>query len=312
MKVITQLRQRFWVQIVMRGAFQSAIILVILALVSFLTRKELHTLRLGIPAAEPLSQWLSHSSSWDLFAYIFVVTTLFHYLGQLVGVFADRFNLRKLANWSLTDLDASAPAGMAGTEAARPARVISAVMGLRRRTLQAVLRSDPAFIATITLVACLVLLGHYWAGAVLALFSIFAMSYIPVMIRSFQKVAVRTNAALQASADRGISTTGNGGEKAIRLAESRLATIVNRPLVRIQVGWPVLVGAIACVSFVAFAEINFMVRHDLLPASSALLIAILALVARSSLSLARDTEDAAFFASNTQSLHGGEFDQEIL
>jgi hypothetical protein len=305
MQVIRELRQRFWLQIALHGIIQSAMVLAILGAVSFLTSDELRSLRRGIPFAEPAGTWLSQANSWDLFVYIFVFTTVLQYIGQLGGVVIDRVNVSRIADWSRSELQSETALNQ------RPGGV-AATMNLRRRTLEGLLRSDPYFIATLTLVACLIVMNNYWGAATLGIFAIFALAYTPIMIQRFQRIAARHADQEQAGNDQGLRGNGNKTETAIRRAQRRLNIVANRPLIRLQAGWPLLLGATGIVAFVAFTEINLMVRHNLLPGSAALLIATLGLVGRYTLALARDCEDTAFFASNTMSLEMGDHNQEIL
>ena len=100
-------------------------------------------------------------------------------------------------------------------------------------------------------------------------------------------------------------------ERLARSAE-RMYVIINRPIVRLRVGWPILVAAIVAVSGVAIITIHDMTSAGQLPERGTLLILMLVLASRSCLTLAQYWEDLSFFTASLVLIDESDEGQEVL
>lgn len=92
----------------------------------------------------------------------------------------------------------------------------------------------------------------------------------------------------------------------------RMFLIINRPLVRLRVGWPVIVAATATVAGVATLTVYDMATAGQLPQQGTLLILLLVLASRSCLTLAQHWEDLSFFTASLVRIHESDTGQESL
>jgi hypothetical protein len=88
--------------------------------------------------------------------------------------------------------------------------------------------------------------------------------------------------------------------------------IINRPLIRLKVAWPILTAAAVSVAAMAVLTIHDMGSAGELPQKATLLILLLALTGRMCLQAAQNLEDLAFFASMLQGVHDSEDGRENL
>lgn len=99
-----------------------------------------------------------------------------------------------------------------------------------------------------------------------------------------------------------------------RLSQSaeRMFTIINRPVVRLRIGWPILVAGAAAVAGVAAITIQDMAGSGDLPERGTLLVLLLVLTARSCMTLAQYWEDLAFFTASLALIDESDSGQEAL
>jgi len=99
-----------------------------------------------------------------------------------------------------------------------------------------------------------------------------------------------------------------------RLARSaeRMFVIINRPIVRLRIAWPILVAATIAVSGVAVITVHDMSTAGQLPERGTLLILLLVLASRSCLTLAQYWEDLSFFTASLVLIDESDDGQEIL
>jgi hypothetical protein len=100
----------------------------------------------------------------------------------------------------------------------------------------------------------------------------------------------------------------------VRLTASanRMFTIINRPIVRLRIGWPITVAGALTVAGVATITINDMATAGQLPQQGTLLILLLVLAGRSCLTLAQHWEDLSFFTASLVRIHESDTGQESL
>jgi ABC-type multidrug transport system fused ATPase/permease subunit len=112
-------------------------------------------------------------------------------------------------------------------------------------------------------------------------------------------------------AERERQARARANERLARSAE-RMFIIINRPIVRLRVGWPILVAAIVAVSGVVILTIHDMTTAGQLPERGTLLILMLVLASRSCLTLAQYWEDLSFFTASLVLIDESDEGQEVL
>jgi hypothetical protein len=95
-------------------------------------------------------------------------------------------------------------------------------------------------------------------------------------------------------------------------AAERIFIVVNRPLVKMKIGWPVAVFAAIAVAGVAAITVGDMARAGALPAQGTLLLMLLVLTGRTCLAIAQNLEDLAFYGSAMRATALSEDGQDTL
>ncbi len=261
------------------------------------------------PWMRDLATWVRASNPWDFFVFVFILVNAFHYVQVVQGVFIDRYNLRALVELSRTELSAD-------TDSKPNANLYRALLGGRRRLLESVIRFDPTRWALGALIVSFLLLGHSWSALVIVMFGLYVSWFIPRMINKFtqrrEKYVAETKVRDELKPNDRPKDPVERVERSIDQTAERLAMFVNRPLERFRVGWPVLLGAAAAVGAVAALTIADMQRTGELPARATLLILMLVLTGRLTLSSAQHSEDLAFFASALAEIEESEDGTETL
>jgi hypothetical protein len=132
--------------------------------------------------------------------------------------------------------------------------------------------------------------------------------------RARRQEARESRAAKNASNDELERQSKARARAEIRLASSadRMFTIINRPIVRLRIGWPILVAAAVTVAGVATLTIHDMASRGQLPQQGTLLILLLVLASRSCLTLAQHWEDLSFFTASLVRIQESDNGQETL
>ncbi len=133
--------------------------------------------------------------------------------------------------------------------------------------------------------------------------------------RRARREAMLTARRLQNSEEEGARAVERARERAgQRLSQSaeRMFTIINRPMVRLRIGWPILVAGAVAVAGVATITIQDMASAGDLPERGTLLVLLLVLTARSCMTLAQYWEDLAFFTASLALIDESATGQEAL
>jgi hypothetical protein len=101
-------------------------------------------------------------------------------------------------------------------------------------------------------------------------------------------------------------------EERLVASANRMFLIINRPIVRLRISWPILVAAVVAVAGVATLTISDMANAGQLPQQATLLIVLLVLTSRSCLTLAQHWEDLSFFTASLVRIHESDTGQESL
>ena len=263
----------------------------------------------AFPWMRELALWVRASNPWDFFVVVFIFVNAFHYLQVVQGVYFDRFNLAALVALSKSELAAEK------TSDPNP-NLYRALLGGRRRLLESIIRFDPTLWSLGALTVSFAVLGHWWSALCVAAFGGTVVWLIPRMITKFtrrRESALSLHRERQDENPRGrVKDPRERTDRSIDETAARLAVFVNRPIERLRVGWPILVAAAAAVAAVAAFTVSDMQRTGELPARATLLILMLVLTARSTLSSAQQGEDLAFFASALTEMEESEDGTETI
>lgn len=101
-------------------------------------------------------------------------------------------------------------------------------------------------------------------------------------------------------------------EARLTASADRMFMIINRPIVRLRIGWPILVAGAATVAGVATLTIHDMASAGQLPQQGTLLILLLVLASRSCLTLAQHWEDLSFFTASLVRIQESDTGQDSL
>lgn len=291
----------------------------------------------AMPWLRNTSAWVKDQNSWDLFVFVFLVLTVISYSQQLLMVLFERHNGRVLVELSESELRASKnPLADMGKR--------RALLMSRRRVLESLLKAEPTIYGVVTLIVCLVILGHPFVAAVLALFVAVSFFLYPHMQRTFDRyrlpdemdeesgetetlqssdtdtddpeaqhgAKVATQLSHEDRVARRVQSRRERAERNLQDSAERMFMIINRPLIRLKVAWPILTAAAVSVAAMAVLTIHDMGSAGELPQKATLLILLLALTGRMCLQAAQNLEDLAFFASMLQGVHDSEDGRENL
>lgn len=318
MKSILDLRKVFRFQLISRGIISAVVTLFFIFLLGVITADLKAWWFDALPILRGLATWIKAQDPWNFFILIFLFVNIVNILQQVQGVFIDRHNAKILINKSAEELEQSDdPAASMGKR--------RAMMNGRRRMLESLYRFEPLTWSIGALVIAFIVLHHYLAAAALIAEVAVVFFLLPRMIRKFDAIRSLTSESEDEEGEPEPRTADSAGNlspeerKARRLAlqdpeerarrskeraESNLAdaaermmALVNRPLIRLKIGWPVIVTAAATVALITVSTISEMSLNGDLPARATLLIMLLAFTANYSLRFAQMSEDLAFFAS---------------
>jgi hypothetical protein len=305
MTEIVFLARRFWLQLVVRSALASVSVIAIVSAFILLTSPLDQWWFSAFPFLAEIGAFIQGHNPWDFFIFAFLVTTAIGYIRQILDALADRHNLSSLVAISSDDLDQS-------ETPMRDLGAVRATLGARRRLLESLFGFAPGasqllVVSVILMVNNLVLAGVFClvvlAGVVVA---------VPWMTSRFARRRAQALGRLAAPSTERIKDKALRARRAFNLSAGRLQILVNRPIERLRVGWPVLVLAAVGGSAIAFSVITGMTAAGDLPQRSTLLIIFLILAARAALSAAQRSEDLAFFATAVEQINDSDDGGESL
>lgn len=331
MDSIRELRALFRGQLAFRGAVSAALTLLLVFGLGIITADLAAWWFDWIPGLQTLSTWIKAQNSWNLFLFMFVGVTLLNYVQQVQGVFLDRLNANVLIQLSTEELDQS------DDPKAEMGKRRALLMG-RRRLLESLLKHDPLIWSLVALALAFGFLGHLWAALFLFCAGIFIVLLLPHMIAGFNaRRGPQTGEEDLAEEEEAPSLAANLSPKERREqrqrakdpvekkrlekeraqqnladASQKMMVLVERPLIRLKVGWPGIVVAVLAVVGVVISTLTEMWLNGDLPEKGTLLLMLLVLTANISLRMAQSAEDLAFFASMVQEVSTSENGSESL
>ena len=306
MDEIVFLVARFRVQLAFRVAWTSLIVTLIVGVFLLLTSPLDSWWFTNVPIFGVAGEYIQLHNPWDFFIYAFLVTTAVGYLRQVQDTFVDRWNLRTLVRISEAELAAAADP-LQGLGARR------ATLGGRRRLLEVILAFVPALAQVVVVGIILALNGLLVAFVACLGVAIGVVAGVPWMSARFAKRRAEILAAAESPATLAREKDPRlRAERALGDTAARMRVLVDRPIERLRVGWPVLGFAVVGAVVTAVSVIDTMTRGGDLPERSTLLIVFLILSARAILSSAQKAEEVAFFATALQQIGESDDGSEAL
>jgi hypothetical protein len=305
MSEIGFLARRFWVQLLVRSVFTALGAAAIVGIFIVLTSPLDEWWFTSFPALGAAGAFIQGHNPWDFFIFAFIVTTALGYVRQVVDALADRYNLAALVEISSRDLD----------ESETPMRDLGAVratLAARRRLLESLLAFAPAAAQVLVVGIILMLNRLALAGLISFVVLVGVCVAVPWMTGRFTRRRMAMLERLGATSRERIKDKTLRARRAFNLSAGRLQILVNRPIERLRVGWPVLLFASLGGCAIAISIISDMTAAGELPQRSTLLIVFLILAARAALSSAQRSEDLAFFATAVEQINESEDGGESL
>lgn len=322
---VPALLKEFRLQIIFRcsAAFLSVSVIFapLMLLTSSLKAWWFHELAWLIPAAKFLQQ----HNPWDLFVYIFVATTAVAFFQRLGEAVLERHNFKRLKEDSrklIADAEDK-------TEAMSREK---SLLGVRRLTLNGLLRMAYAFAQLVTLASWMFLIWLPVAAGVTLGLGVAMWMIAPWLIERFRTLADKGSEVIKADAllREGMTDDGEPDEEIVvikkgqmtdeqrveaqsvraraqfEMVERRLADVAARSLLRIQGGWPGVVIAVVGVVAAATATVIAMTADAGVGGRAVLLLAVLVTLGRGAMSSVQGLEEVAFFASGAIIRSGGD------
>lgn len=296
----------------------SAIFACLVLLTSSLKSWWFHELAWLVPAAHFLQQ----HNPWDLFVYIFVATAAVTFFQRLGEALLERHNFKRLTADSRRTIAES-------LDQVETMRTEKSLLGIRRLTLNGLLRMAYAFAQLMTLAAWMLIIWLPVAALITVALGVAMWMIAPWLIERFRTLAdkgarttVEDSVDDEADSDTLDAATlpikknrMTDEERADALlmrasasfeqAERRLSDVAARSLLRIHGGWPGVVIAVVGVIAAATATVLAMTADGGIGGRAVLLLAVLVTVGRGAMLAVQGLEEVAFFASGAILRSGG-------
>jgi len=316
---VVALLKEFRLQLIFRSVAAvlslSAVFACLVLLTSSLKSWWFHELAWLIPAAHFLQQ----HNPWDLFVYIFVATTAVTFFQRLGEAVLERHNFKRLTADSRRMIAES-------DDQVETMRAEQSLLGVRRLTLNGLLRMAYAFAQLLTLAVWMMVIWLPVAAAITTVLGLTMWMIAPWLIERFRVLADRSAQATPEDAvdalelmDDVVTVKKNqmtDEERAtahflkvnakFEQAERRLTDVAARSLLRIHGGWPGVVIAVVGVVAAATATVIAMTADGGVGGRAVLLLAVLVSVGRGAMVAVQGLEEVAFFASGAIIRSGGD------
>lgn len=288
---VARLRRLFGLQLLVRGLGGAALAFALIAFAELLTSPEESALMAVIPGLSELRSLVQAVQPWELFVVVFLLGALLDAVKRVQAAALDRYNLRRLVELGRTEL-------AEGDDPRAALRIARARLTGRRRMLEELLLFDPAVITLAAVGLVLGLIGLPIPALLCASWALVVVALLPWLIARMS--TRRSQAAARAPrprewtrAERRADPAAFADERLDVAARSSL-DIINRPVDRLVVAWPIiLLGAIV----VAATSIAAILQLAPQPGRALLLIVVIVVSARAAGRLVSSAEQLAFFAS---------------
>lgn len=293
-------------QLALRSVIASSLVALLVVFFSLVSSTGVDPIFSAVPWLTPVREWTRALSPWTVFVIAFVVINLFEYIRVFSETLVDRFNLATLVANSVSDLRSS-------TDPLDSLAARRAALSGRRRLLEHVLRLVPAAASLVTLDILLWLLALPIAALIYAVLALVVAASLPWMVARFtaRRQVLSTRAMPPERFEKGTAPLERAELRMAQTAD-RLRILVDRPLERFRIGWPVLTFTIASVVAGSLVIVSELVSASAPNEKSTLLIVLLVLGARLGLGFSQQAQEVAFFASAVRELEDGDSGIEVL
>ncbi|MDO9589525.1 MAG: hypothetical protein Q7J04_00075 [Microcella sp.] len=288
---IALLRRTFIAQLLARGLVGAALSFTLIAFFALLTAGEEPPELAAIPGMSDLRVLVQSLQPWELFVAVFLIGAAVDALKRVQTAALDRYNLRRLVALGRTELAAHDDPREGG-------KLARTRLTGRRRMLEELLSFDPAIITLAAVALALAFIGlgvpallyAAWALAVPAL-----MPWLVVRMNARRDlIATRTPTPRVWSREERQADLAAFADDRLTVAAQSSMQIVNRPVDRLLVAWPVIALGAVVVAAASIASIVALAGDD---GRALLLIITIVVAARSATKLVGSAEQLSFFAS---------------
>lgn len=288
---IALLRRTFIVQLLARGLAGAALSFTLIAFFALLTTRDEPPILAAIPGMSELRALVQTLQPWELFVAVFLIGALVDALKRVQTAALDRYNLRRLVALGRRELSEH-------DDPRQSIKLARTRLTGRRRMLEELLTFDPAIITLAAVAVALAVIGLGVPAVLYAVWALAIPALLPWVIRRMN--ARRELIASRAPTPRSWSREERQADGAA-FADDRLSIaaqssleIVNRPVDRLIVAWPVIALGVSVVVAASIASIIALAGTE---GRALLLIIVIVVAARSATKLVASAEQLAFFAS---------------
>ncbi len=291
---VARLRRLFGLQVIVRGLIGAAVAFAVIAFAELLTSPEESVVVTALPGMSELRLFVQTVQPWELFVVVFLIGALLDAVKRVQAAALDRHNLRRLV-----DLERAELAELGELDDLRSAlRIARSRLTGRRRMLEELLQFDPAVMTLAAAGIVLGLIGLPVPALLCASWALLVAVLLPVLVTRMNARRTRVSARAPRSrewtrAERRADPTAFADERLTVAARGSL-DIINRPVDRLVVAWPVILLGTVVVATSSIAAIFQLAPQ---PGRALLLIVVIVVVARSASRLVSSAEQLAYFAS---------------
>lgn len=291
MHEVTVLRRLFALQLLARGLGGAALAVVLLAFAALLTSAEESALLAAIPGMSELRAAVQTVQPWELFVAVFLLGALIDAVKRVQVAALDRYNLRRLVDLGRTEL-------AEGDDPRTALRAARARLTGRRRMLEELLLVDAAVITLAAVAVALAVIGLPVAALLCGAWALAAPALMPWLIARMnarrETVAARAPRPREwTRAERRADPAAFADERLEVAARGSLA-VINRPVDRLVVAWPMIVLGTAVVAAAIVSAIGQLAAQT---GRALLLIVVIVVIARAATRIVGSSEQLAYFAS---------------
>lgn len=304
MHEIALLRRTFMAQLLARGLVGAALSFSLIAFFALLTAGVEPPQLAAIPGMSELRVLVQSLHPWELFVAVFLIGAVIDALKRVQTAALDRYNLRRLVALGRAEL-AAHENPREGVKLAK-----SRLTG-RRRMLEELLSFDPAIITLAAVALALAFIGLPVPALLYGVWALAVPAMLPWLIARMNTrrdlIAARTPAPRVWSREERQADAAAFADDRLEAAAQSSLQIVNRPVDRLFVAWPIIaLGAVVVVA-ASIASIIALAGQE---GRALLLIIVIVVAARSATQLVSSAEQLSFFASVLTHPVGDDADDE--
>lgn len=285
------LRRTFLVQLWTRGLGSAALSFALIAFFALLTSVDETALLAAIPGMTELRALVQRLQPWELFVVVFLVGAVVDAAKRVQVAALDRYNLRRLVELGRAELvDDDDPRA-----ALKLARM--RLTG-RRRLLEELLRFDPAIITLAAVAVALLLVGLPVPALLYAAWAVTVPALLPWLVARMntrrERIAASAPSPREWTREERKADPAAFADERLEAAAQTSLEIVNRPVDRLRVAWPIISLGSAVVVAASIASIIALADQT---GRALLLIVAIVVAARAATRVVGSAEQLAFFAS---------------